>query len=352
MAVNNQQPKDIDSILNYLLAPATPQVSFYDRFRQRRLLPRLLCIGFGGILALTFVCYAVWWKAPPKFPAGVFVAVTEGMTVSEVSTLLADIQAVRSQFWFKTWSVLLGGNKGIRAGEYYFSAPLSVFELARRLTRGIQNVVPARITIPEGLNNREIVALLAKSLRNFDQKRFLSLAKDSEGYLFPDTYVFAPSSTAEKVIGEMQKNFKKRIASLEEDIAASGKTLSEIITMASLIEGEARLSETRKQISGILWNRFELGMPLQVDAVFPYIMGKNTYEVTAGDLQHDSPYNTYLYAGLPPGPINNPSLDSIEAALHPAATKYLYYLTDKEGTMRYATTHAQHLVNRAKYLGK
>lgn len=348
--------RDIDSILNYLLAPASSPArvpapdSFYRRFRRRGVYKRLALIAGGTILVFTFMLYFVWWKAPPKFPVGVFVVVKEGMTINEVSKLLTEMQTVRSEFWFKAWSVLLGGNKGLKAGEYYLSAPLSVFELAQRFTRGIQNVVPVKITIPEGLNNREVAALLSKSLRNFDQKRFLQLATKKEGYLFPDTYVFAPNSTEERVIEEMEENFKRRTASLQEDIALSGKKFSEIVIMASLIEGEARLSETRRQVSGILWNRLNLGMPLQVDAVFPYIMGKNTYEITTEDLKYDSPYNTYLYVGLPPGPINNPSFDAIEAALHPTATKYLYYLTDTEGTMRYASTHAQHLVNKEKYL--
>ena len=352
--------RNIDSILDYLLSPSTPGAhspaptvgSFYDRFRQRGLYLKLLTLGGVALLTLSVLVYALWWKAPPKFPAGLSIAVKEGTTLTEVSHVLEDLNVIRSEFWFKAWSIVLGGNRGLKAGEYYFAAPISVFELAKRFTRGIQNIVPVRVTIPEGLSNKEVAKLLSRSLPRLNQKRFLELAKAKEGYLFPDTYIFQPSMTEEAIIKVMEENFAKRIQPLQEGMNDFGKPLEEIITMASLIEGEARKTATRKQVSGILWRRFELGMPLQVDAVFPYIMGKDTFEVTFEDLKYDSPYNTYLYLGLPPGPINNPSLDSIEAAITPTATKYLYYLTDHDGEMRYASTHAQHLTNRAKYLGK
>ena len=134
------------------------------------------------------------------------------------------------------------------------------------------------------------------------------------------------------------------------DIAASGHSFSDIIIMASLIEREARRSEDRRMVAGVLWNRIKKGMPLQVDAVFGYIYGRTTYSPSFDDLKIDSPYNTYKYAGLPAGPICNPGLDAIEAALHPAETKYLYYLTGRDGLMRYATTYALHKANIAKYL--
>ncbi len=360
MANQNQQQNNVDSVLDRLLSPSPASAggSFYGRFRQRRRFGGLIALGALGLIGLVFLLNALWWKAPPKFPTGGFIAVKEGMTIQDVSKLLAEQSIIRSAFWFKVWSVALGGDTGVKAGEYYLSAPLSVIELAKRFTRGIHNLIPTRITIPEGLSNAEIATLFAKQLKNFNRKNFLELAKKKEGYLFPDTYSFSPSATETDVIAEMEANFQKRIEPLKADMEAflsaqaGGQSLHDILTMASLIEGEARRSETRKQVSGILWNRLDLGMPLQVDAVFPYILGKDTYEITTDDLKYDSPYNTYLYVGLPPGPINNPSLDSISAAIHPATTKYLYYLTDNEGEMRYAVTHAQHLTNRAKYLNK
>jgi len=173
-----------------------------------------------------------------------------------------------------------------------------------------------------------------------------------EGYLFPDTYIFPAGATEEDVIKEMEENFAKRILPLQTQIRDFKRPLKDVLIMASLVEGEVRTTETRRQVSGILWKRLQLGMPLQVDAVFPYIIGKNTFEVTTDDLKIDSPYNTYLYVGLPPGPINNPGLDAITAAITPTPSNFLYYLTDLAGQIHYAATHAEHLINRAKYLGK
>lgn len=120
--------------------------------------------------------------------------------------------------------------------------------------------------------------------------------------------------------------------------------------MASLIEREAKTDEDRKTIAGILWNRIDLKMPLQVDAVFGYIKGIDTYHPTSEDLSIESPYNTYLHAGLPPTPISNPGLESLHAAATPTKTDYLYYLTGKDGVMHYAKTFEEHKANRAKYL--
>jgi UPF0755 protein len=120
--------------------------------------------------------------------------------------------------------------------------------------------------------------------------------------------------------------------------------------MASILEAEARTTETRKIISGILWKRMEIGMPLQVDAPFQYIIGKNTFQLTTNDLKFDSPYNTYKYKGLPPGPIGNPGLDAISATVNPIKTNYLYYLSDVRGNMHYAKTFAEHVINKEKYL--
>jgi len=122
--------------------------------------------------------------------------------------------------------------------------------------------------------------------------------------------------------------------------------------MASLLEEEARALETRRIIAGILWNRIKLGMLLQVDAVFPYIIGKNTYEVTLDELQVDSPYNTYKYPGLPVGPISNPGLSAIKASVTPIESKYLFYLSDKAGRMYYAENFEKHKENRIMYLNK
>lgn len=127
------------------------------------------------------------------------------------------------------------------------------------------------------------------------------------------------------------------------------RKISDVIIMASILEGEA-LPKDRQVVAGILWKRLSIGMPLQVDATFRYINGKGTYDLTADDLKIDSPYNTYIHKGLPPGPISNPGIDAISASLNPIPTKYLYYLTEKDGTIHYAKTFTEHIANKNKYL--
>ena len=152
------------------------------------------------------------------------------------------------------------------------------------------------------------------------------------------------------MIEATEKNFKDKIAALNEKIVVFNQSLEEIIIMASLLEEEARQLETKQMIAGILWKRIKMGMPLQVDSSFQYVNGKNTFTLSLDDLKIDSPYNTYLYKGLPPTPISNPGLDSILAALTPTVSNYLYFLTGKDGNMRYAVTHDQHVANKEKYL--
>lgn len=310
---------------------------------------------FLFIAAITFaVCilifYFFWWRAPSNFPQDMLLAIQKGTTVEEAGRVLREANLVRSEFWFKLWSVTLGGRGGIRAGEYYFAEPMSVFSLVSRLASGRFEVTPVKVTIPEGSNLRQIASILHKALPRMSETQFLRAADGREGYLFPDTYVFQQTVGEGEIVAKMEKNFDKRIAEVLPDVEKFGKTLSEVMVMASLLEEEARTSETRRQIAGILWKRLEIGMPLQVDAVFPYIMGKNTFELSTEDLLYDSPYNTYKYAGLPPTPITNPGLDAIRAAVTPMETPYLYYLSDKKGEMHYAVNHLQHLTNKEKYL--
>lgn len=325
---------------------------FADEFQARAFKRWHIVAGSAalGLLLALFIAYLFWWRPPSEFPKDMLLAVRSGTTIEETGRMLREAKLVRSEFWFKLWTVTLGGRGGIKAGEYYFSEPLSVFSLVSRLASGRFDVTPVKITVPEGSNVRQIAAILKKELPRLSEKRFLQAAEGREGYLFPDTYILPPGAGAEEIVSIMGRNFDKRIAELMGDIETFGKPLAEVMVMASLLEEEARTTETRQKIAGILWKRLEIGMPLQVDAVFPYIIGKNTFEVTTEDLLYDSPYNTYKYAGLPPAPITNPGLESIKAAITPTESPYLYYLSDKKGEMHYAVNHLQHLTNKEKYL--
>lgn len=309
---------------------------------------------FFGVFTTIFFVFVLFFyfftlSAPAGFKEKSTFTVTEGETLSEIASSLKNEGYIRSSTVFKiVVKGFLDKETGAVAGDYFFDQNLPVFSVARRIVTGDSRIDAVRVTIPEGLNKFEVATLLRAALPKLDTKKFISLAK--EGYLFPDTYFFPQAVTAEVVAETMTENFDVHLKSYTADITNSGRTLSDLIKMASIVETEARQTETRRIVAGILWKRIEIGMPLQVDVSFKYINGKSTTELTEDDLKLDSPYNSYKYAGLPPTPISNPGIDSIEATLFPQETPYLYFLTDNEGVMRYAATFEEHKKNKLLYL--
>ena len=299
-------------------------------------------IAVGSAIFLFFIIFYIFsWSAPSKFPLGSIYDLESGQTLSVVSKNFKENNIIRSEFWFKSFVVFFSlGKSTVIEGDYGMYKRQSVISLAWRVTRGNLDIVPVRITIIEGMNSFEISRLLKTCFPSFDENVFLNMVKADklEGYLFPDTYFFFPNMSEEKI---------KR---LEDKIKSFGKSESEIIKMASILEGEARTKETREIISGILWKRISIDMPLQVDASFKYINGKTSATLTTEDLKDDSPYNSYTRLGLPPTPISNPGLGAIEAAITPQRTPYFYFLTDKEGNMHYAVSFDEHVANKIKYL--
>lgn len=324
---------------------------FYNQFRQRSAARYVLGAAACLILGALFL-YLFSWRAPAQFTRGTFFSVAYGETLSGIANRLVEQKITRSRFWFKAWSILWGGTRGLKAGDYFFDAPEGVVRLAWRFTHSEYALTPVFVTVPEGLNNREVAERLSRTLVRFDAPQFLAETEEKEGYLFPDTYRFLPSEKPSAVIGAMRALFDRKIAELEPEIASFGRSLRDVILMASLLEEEARTEETRRTVAGILWKRLDKGMPLQVDGVFHYIFGGRPYDLTDGDLLVDSPYNTYKYAGFPPTPISNPGLAAIRAAITPISTPYWYYLSDKEGNMHYAVTYEEHARNRERYLRK
>lgn len=305
-------------------------------------------------LFITLVCalffYIFLFRAPSDFPTGQLVRVDEGMSLSEISARLKDARAVRSELVFESFVTVLAGDSGALSGEYLLDEPLSAFALAKRITKGEFGLASVRITITEGSTIYDIARLFEDTFPEFDSVAFLRRVSGKEGYLFPDTYLFLPNVKEDEVADELERTFERKVSEIADEVASFGKPLEDVVIMASILEEEARTSESRRIISGILWKRLAIGMPLQVDAVFPYINGKNTYELTLEDLKIDSPYNTYKYKGLPIGPIGNPGLDSLRAAINPTTSPYLYYLSDREGNMHYAKTFAEHKENKRRYL--
>lgn len=289
------------------------------------------------------------YRPPDDFPVGQVITIDSGQSLQNITDYFEQAHIVRSPLLFRSIAIVLGGEKHVIAGDYRLNRREGPLVLAYRLVHGDFKIELQRILVPEGATVAQIGDILQKSLLDFSKKQFLTLASTSEGYLFPNTY-FIPETTKPQVVIDTMKNlFRQQVFALP-DIYTSGHSLKDILTMASILEDEARTTESRKIISGILWKRIALGMPLQVDSTFLYINGKNTFQLTQSDLKIKSPYNTYVNKGLPPTPIGNPGLDAIEAALEPTTTDYLYYLTGRDGQMHYAATFAEHVKNKQKYL--
>lgn len=303
-----------------------------------------------AVTALLFSGWSYLFSPPFDFPSGSIIAVPRGAPAPEIAQELADMHIVAHPTVLKLIFRITGTGSQVQAGAYLFPSPQNVLVVAYRLITGSYDLPPVRITFPEGTTARDMAVQVNSAFPAIAQKEFLAAAQPFEGYLFPDTYLFSPSSDAASIVANMRANFNVKILPLSPLIAVSGHSLADTVTMASLIEKEARTSAVRHIVSGILWNRLRLGMPLQVDAVFGYIFARDTYSPSFADLKVNSPYNTYTHTGLPPGPIDNPSFDSLDAAASPTKTDYLYYLVDKNGVIHYATTYAGHQANRAKYL--
>lgn len=306
--------------------------------------------AIGVAVVVCVILYYFFGSAPNDFPVGKIVRVESGVSASGVSLLLGEEKVVRAPSVLRAILFFTGQESSVVAGDYVLSGKEGVFKIAYRLTTGEFDLTPIRVTIPEGTTTFNIPKFFEKNFYNFDSAKFLKLTEGKEGYLFPDTYLIFPNATAGEIAQTMGDNFNKKIKEREKDIAASGKNLHDIIIMASIIEHEAGKTEDRRIVSGILWKRLYINMPLQVDAPFAYVSDKSTYELTAKDLQMDSPYNTYKHTDLPPGAINNPGMDAILAAIYPEKSPYLYYLSDRKGNIYYASTFDEHKKNKTLYI--
>ena len=302
------------------------------------------------LASIALISAVLLFKSPRNFPSKTLISVSDGETVNSVAQDLAVKKIISSEISFKLLMKVFDGKHGVKAGDYYFSSPANIFLVAHRFASGDFGLQPIKVTIPEGTNVVEISNIIKSLVPNFGTIQFVILAKDKEGFLFPDTYYFLPNVKPQDVIDMMANNFDSKIKTIQDKITAFGKPLNDIIKVASYVEEEARITDTRMIIAGIIWKRLDIGMPIQIDSTFQYVNGKNTYALTYDDLQIDSPYNTYKYKGLTPTPITNPGLEAITATITPTQTKYLYFLSDKNGEMHYAVTLSEHNANKAKYL--
>ena len=265
---------------------------------------------------------------PFFFPSGSIITISEGAGLYTLAEKLEQERVIRSSFWFRSIAVLLGGERDMKAGEYLMSRPQNVFTIAWRVFHGDHGIETIKLTIPEGFTVSDIAELFDERFPLFDHTSFLIRAP--EGYLFPDTYFVPVTATASSTLLLFENNFERNVSSSSGEIKASGHSLGDIINMASILESELQSKEDKQIASGILWKRLELGMPLQVD----------------------SDPDTYKHTGFPPRPISNPGLESIEAAIHPTTTLYLYFLTGDDGITHYSKTFEEHVAAKFKYIKK
>lgn len=311
------------------------------------------------LLLLLAGCLAAVSLMLPARPSGeTLVEITPGMGSREIGSLLASRGVIRSKYAFDLWRLARGGR--LQAGEYRFADPANTIQVYNRLRRG--DVYFRTVTIPEGYNLFEVAeavqnahvaskdTFLAAERRDVDLIADLDpTAPDLEGYLFPDTYRFQKMQTPDQMLAVMVHRFRQAAASI-----GLTSNYHRVVILASLVEKETPLAADRPLVASVFANRLAKGMPLMTDpAVIYAAMLANRYRGTIyeSDLQADSPYNTYRHAGLPPGPICNPGLASLRAALHPAQTDYLYFVADADGSghSRFAATLADHERNVSAY---
>jgi peptidoglycan lytic transglycosylase G len=284
-----------------------------------------------------------------------FIEIAPGTGSRAIGRALVAAGIVRDEWTFRLAVFLTGTDRQLQAGEYRFAGPLSAKEVARKLSRGEIFLRP--VTFPEGLTLSEMARLYeskglgpansflaaaadAALIRTFDPA-----AKDLEGYLFPETYNVPRRMNAAELARQMVDRFLSVYDGLRADAEARGLTMRQVVTLASLVEKEAARPEERPIVAAVYTNRLRIGMGLQCDPTVIYALekaGKYTGNLTKKDLQLNSPYNTYKNAGLPPGPIAAPGRPSLEAAVHPAAEDYLYFVSRNDGTHVFSTTLAEH----------
>jgi len=318
---------------------------------------RFVLVFLAAFLGITIICFVVIVftiqnlnEPSNSFPTDQVITISEGTSVREITSILEEVGVVKSKHLLYYALVLFHEPTSLKASNYLFDEPITTTEVATRLTEGDFDTDLMSFTHFEGERTKNLAARAALLLPEFDEERFITNGEPLEGKLFPDTYFIPPSFTDEDLLSLMLETFDERINQYAEEIEAHPMSLEEILILASIIEREANTPESMNLVSSVLQNRIEIGMALQADASIEYILDKPLSELTPDDLKIDSPYNTYLYRGLPPTPIGNPGENSILAVLRPSTSDYFYYITDPSGTFHFAETYDQHLINIEIYL--
>lgn len=335
---------------------------------MKKLLASFIIVFFLGLIAI--ISGFLWWtvnsKAPSIEKTEVIFTVTKGASAEKVGQMLFEKGLIKSPLAFKIYVQFLDKSGRINAGRFKLDTTLSLAQVVEALQGG---PLELWVTIPEGKRREEVADIVSTALgkegteaSNFKES-FLEATVDKEGYLFPDTYLFAPEVSAETVVQRFTSTFETKYKNIETVTPALSKT--QIVVLASILERETKGNEEKPIVAGILLKRLETaGWLIQADATVQYAVASIRCPLTANrcdnwwpiltreDLEIDSPYNSYKYKALPPTPIANPGLESLKAAANPTDSGYFFYIHEDNGTIHYATTLQEHNANVAKYLGK
>ncbi len=346
------------------------------KFKADKIVKTLGVLFFLFVLIFVFSLFATNWKIESE---DVIFEIKKGEGVFEIADKLKEKGVLNYSSPFVGYLIVTGKVRDLKAGNYQVDKAINLFKTAEVLTNG--EVLTKRLTIVEGWNSRDIANYLEENEFCGNQEFFSvtglpDLRKESleieseaieelkdeffilsdipennlEGYLFPDTYVIS-SSDPESLVRRMLINLEDKISTdLLNDMNKNGREIHEVITMASLLEKEVIGLEDKKMVSDILWRRLKAGIPLQIDATINYITPEHLVDVKNRHTEIDSPYNTYQNLGLPKGPISNPSIESIKAAIEPMENDYWYYLSTPTGETIFSRTHRDHVQAKNLYL--
>lgn len=294
-----------------------------------------------------------------------YVLVKDDMTAKEIADDLHDKGLVAHPTLFRLAAVVTGNAGELKKGEYRISTNMSIHEMLMKITSGHSEA--EQVVIPEGYTVRKIAKLLDER-HIVTEEEFLAAANDTsllypymkgnrkvsfvtEGFLFPDTYFIPTEATGEDIVKMMLKNFDDHLPDdMKKEIGKTNMSIYQFVTLASLIEKEAKFEQDRPLIASVFFNRLQKSMKLQSDASVSYAMGSYKTSYSLDEIEYDSPYNTYRYAGLPPGPICNPGVECMMAILEAPKTEYLYFVADKDGHNHFAVTYDEHMNNVEAYM--
>ncbi|QQG40906.1 MAG: endolytic transglycosylase MltG [Candidatus Levyibacteriota bacterium] len=306
-----------------------------------------------GIIFFLLISLSIWWyngiqPIDKNNNTKTIFVIEKGSGIREIANKLKKENLIKDPVLFFLVVKKQGIDGKIQAGDFRLSPSMTMYEIADNLTHGTLDVW---ITIPEGKRAEEIADILQEKIPSFDQSWRLQLVKH-EGYLFPDTYLVPKDADINLIIALMTKNFDNKFS----QIKTAGKIKNDIVTIASLVEREAKHQQDRPLVASVITNRLRIGMKLDIDATIQYTLGYQRNEktwwkkaLTREDINFNSSYNTYKNPGLPPTPISNPGLAALQAAANPAKTNYFYYISDKKGVNHYAATIEDHNANIRKY---